>query len=150
MPHVERLGFAGGPAHGRRGRGGVVGPGPDRPVLGRRRTATSIHAAFDGGALAPDGVARRDPASDPGRDGVGRRPAAGLRGLPRRRALGPLLGRDELAPWESLGGELDPRRGAGGLVVVGRPDRRLGGRAGTAGSGTAGGTARRWVDWEQL
>ena len=126
-----------------------VGPGPDRPVLGRMRTAASSTASR-----------RTAPGARPSRS-AGRSasaPAATawavdqLQVFADVRATAQLWNRywDGAAwhAWESLGGELDrrrrpPRRGAPTASTSGRPARD-----GMTWHRWWDGT--RWVEWERL
>src|SRR3954464_3807727 len=79
--------------------------------------------------MAPGGVARWIAGIDAPRDRVGSRPDGGLRGVSRRRALEPLLGRRELARLGVARRRARSRRWRGRLVVVGGSARCVGARA---------------------
>ena len=106
------------------------------------------HQAFDG-ALAHAGVAGRLPGVGTRSDGLGGRPDGGVRGLRRRRPLGPLLGRDGVARLGIAGGSLavGPTPAASSWSAD---------RLDVFAAGTDGLTwhrwwdGARWVDWEQL
>ena len=85
-----------------------------------------LHAAFVDGAWLPTEIARRLARRLDRRRRVGRRPARGLRRLPRRRAVGSLLGRPELAPVGVARRRAGPGARSRRVLVVGGPGRRLG------------------------
>ena len=120
----------------------VLGTGPDRPVRADRRAARLVHRAFDGDAWST--------VEDLGGT-LASAPAVTAWAVDRMEVFaifddGQLWDRywdgASWHPWESLGGELDPDRRLRRIVVGTGPARRLRQRAATAGSGTAGGTAR--------
>ena len=109
--------------HERRRRS-FLGTRSHRPVLGRRRIGFSGIRRIDGGWREPESLGGTL-ASAPAVTAWARRPDGGVRGLRRRRAVGPVLGRERVARVGVAGRIARARLDAGRELLGPGPARRL-------------------------